>query len=124
MTGLEGNHLEYSLLFIEGKELCFVERAGREAVRDFKKDKSRDHLMETFGSLVRVFPLFESLEGNLILAYDLRRNHGVSGLMPIAVLVNLTDREVVVEVRHGGRVGRLTIEGDASVVRRTKLEFF
>lgn len=116
--------MEYSLFLIEGKELCFVERAGPAAVRAFRKEKSREHLMETFGSLVRVFPLFESLEGNLILAYDLRRNHGVSGLMPSAVLVNLTGREVVVEVRQGGRVGRLTIEGEASVVRRLKLEFF
>lgn len=116
--------MEYSLFLVEGKELCFVERADREAVRAFQKDKSKHHLLETFGRRVQAFPLFESLEGNLVLAYDLRRNHGVSGLMPSAVLVNLTGREVVVEVRHEGRVGRLTIEGDASVVRRVRLEFF
>lgn len=116
--------MEYSLFLIEGKELCFVERADREAVRAFRKDKSKGHLLEAFGSRVRTFPLFESLEGNLVLAYDLRRNHGVSGLMPSAVMVNLTGKEVVVEVRQDGRVGRLTIEGDASVVRRPDLEFF
>lgn len=116
--------MEYSLFLIEGKELCFVERADRDAVASFRKEKSKDHLLETFGNGVAIFPLVESLGGNLLLAYDLRRDRGIGRVMKDAVIVNLTGREVVVEVKWKGRVGRLVIEGNASVVRRPALEFF
>lgn len=116
--------MEYSLFLIEGKELCFVEHADRAAVSAFRKEKSKAHLLETFGSTAVIFPLVESLGGNLLLAYDLRRGSGIDRIMKDAVMVNLTDREVVVEVKGRGRVGRLVIEGNASVVRKTELEYF
>lgn len=116
--------MEYSLFLIEGKELCFVEQAGQAAVDAFKKEKSKAHLLDTFGRTAVIFPLVESLGGNLLLAYDLRRDRGIGRILKNAVMVNLTDREVVVEVKGKGRVGRLVIEGNASVVRRTELEYF
>lgn len=116
--------MEYSLFLIEGRDLCFVEKAGRVAVDAFKKEKSKAHLLSTFGSAAAVFPLVESLGGNLLLAYDLRRSRGIDRVMKDAVMVNLTDREVVVEVKRKDRVGRLVIEGYASVVRKVELEYF
>lgn len=116
--------MAYSLFFIEGKELCFVERADRPEVDAFRKEKSKVHLLETFGSVAVIFPLVESLGGNLLLAYDLRRERGIGSVMEDAVLVNRTDREVVVEVKRKDRVGRLVIEGNASVVRKVELEYF
>lgn len=108
----------YSVFYIEKRILYYVKYLGADKVRLLQKNPSLDTLYKVVDeNKVLTYLLSEQYDGGFLYAYDIRHEVGIEILELPKVIVNTTEKEVILEYKNNKSLEYFVIEPNLRVIR-------